>query len=322
MSTKNHLPRREFLKNAVMTSCALPLLPYAIGKTESNPESKDRQLTVHIFSKHLQFLDYQDMAAAAAEIGFNGVELTVRPKGHVLPENAVRDLPRAVEAVRAANLVCDMIVTRIDDAKDPLTRPILETAADLGIKYYRLGYFRYPKEGSLPGALKGFHKEMKQIAAINRKLDLTAVYQNHAGNNVGSSMWELWQLLHGIKADFAGCQYDIRHAVVEGGRSWEKGLRLIRNHIRSIVIKDFKWVLENGQWKLLNTPLGEGMVDFPTYFRLLKEYAIDVPVTVHYEYSLGGANHGDRHLQGMTQKQVLAAMKKDLDWLRETWKSA
>jgi hypothetical protein len=34
-------------------------------------------------------------AKAASEIGFNGIDLTVRQKGHVLPENVVKDLPRA-----------------------------------------------------------------------------------------------------------------------------------------------------------------------------------------------------------------------------------
>ena len=43
-------------------------------------------LKIHIFSKHLQFLIYKDMAEAAAEMGFDGIDLTVRPNGHVLPE--------------------------------------------------------------------------------------------------------------------------------------------------------------------------------------------------------------------------------------------
>jgi L-ribulose-5-phosphate 3-epimerase UlaE len=29
---------------------------------------------------------------------------------------------------------------------------------------------------------------------------------------------------------------------------------------------------------------GEGMVDFKTYFKLLKQYRIMVPVTLHLEY--------------------------------------
>ena len=52
------------------------------------------------------------MAAVAKEIGFDGVELTVRPKGHVLPENARRDLPKAVAAIKEHGLTStNMMVT-------------------------------------------------------------------------------------------------------------------------------------------------------------------------------------------------------------------
>ena len=70
---------------------------------------------VHVFSKHLQWLDYEAMARAAADIGFDGVDLTVRPGGHVLPENVEVDLPRAVQAVRAKGLKADRITTAIVD---------------------------------------------------------------------------------------------------------------------------------------------------------------------------------------------------------------
>ena len=99
---------------------------------------------VCIFSKHLQFLeDYGDMADAALEAGFDGVDLTVRPGGHVVPEKVEEDLPRAVEAVRKAGLDVDMMATAIMSAEDPLTEPVMSTASKLGIKYYRMGRLRY-----------------------------------------------------------------------------------------------------------------------------------------------------------------------------------
>lgn len=45
-------------------------------------------------------------------------------------------------------------------------------------------------------------------------------YQNHAGRNIGSSIWEIKKLLEITNHDFLGAQYDIRHAVVEGALSW------------------------------------------------------------------------------------------------------
>ncbi|MDX2445258.1 MAG: hypothetical protein QNK30_15795, partial [Bacteroidales bacterium] len=111
---------------------------------------------------------------------------------------------------------------------------------------------------------------------------------------------------------------DIRHAVVEGGLSWENGLRLIHPNIKTIVLKDFKWGKLNGKWKAINTPIGEGMVDFKKYFRLLKEYQINVPISLHLEYPLGGAEKGANTLS-VDKKIVFQAMKKDLATVHELW---
>ena len=48
--------------------------------------------------------------------------------GHVLPERAADDLPRAVEAAREEGLDVPMITTALTSADDPTARPILSTA--------------------------------------------------------------------------------------------------------------------------------------------------------------------------------------------------
>ncbi len=317
---KNQLSRRTFLFTTIPAGVVLPFAINILSSTEEK-ERKKPALQVHVFSKHLQFLDYEEAAATAAQIGFDGVELTVRPNGHVLPENVQRDLPKAVEAVRAAGLLCEMMVTNINEVESDWSKRVLETAADLGIKYYRLGYYRYSEEPNMPEELKSFNRKAKQLAAYSAKLGLKGSYQNHAGHYVGASMWEIWQLLDGVNRQGLGSQYDIRHAVAESGTSWKNGLQLVHPLINTIVIKDFKWTEKNGRWRLENMPLGEGMVDFDAYFKLLKQYGIQVPVSMHYEYPLGGANSGKRTLT-MEKPKVIAAMKKDLDWLREAWEKA
>ena len=311
------LNRRDFLKQSSLalglSTIASPLL--------AMPKRKET-LEVHIFSKHLQFLSYEDAAAAAKHIGFNGVELTVRPGGHVRPEKVETDLPRALAAIRNQGLKANMIVTAINDIDLETNQKVLEVASQQGIKTYRLGYYRYPEKGSLPDALESFNQKAKALAAFNAKLGLQGQYQNHAGKYVGASMWEVWQLLEGIPTEQLASQYDIRHALVEGGTSWEMGLRLIKDKIGSIVVKDFKWEKVEGKWKLVNVPLGEGMVDFVQYFKLLKEYGIHVPATLHLEYPIEGVEHGQRYLKPDQYLKVFEAMKKDLKQLKEFWNLA
>lgn len=312
----NNQSRRNFLKNSMVIGGLFPVYRTLAPIINYDPPTT---LKIHIFSKHLQFLNYKEMAEVAAEMGFDGVDLTVRPNGHVFPEKVETDLPKAVEAIRKTGIAPLMIVTAVQDASDPVDKKVLEVAAKLGIKYYRMNWFSYPESKTMPESIEYFQQKVKELSILNKQLGLTGCYQNHAGHLVGSSLWELWQLLKNAEKQYMGIQYDIRHAIVEGGLSWQNGLRLIQSQIKTLTIKDFKWEMKDGVWNVQNTPIGEGMVDFKTYFKLLKQYQINVPVTLHMEYPLGGAENGATQLT-CDKQDVFKAMKKDLQKVHELWK--
>lgn len=309
--------RRNFLKNSLLTASLLPL---ADANLFAMPPA-NRKLKVHIFSKHLQFLDYSSMAEAAAELGFDGVDLTLRPKGHVTPERVMEDLPKAAEALTKAGLSPDFLTTAVGDAADPTDRRVLETAAKLGFKKYRMTWYPYAEGKQIPDEISRLAEKVKQLSLLNKELGLTGFYQNHAGMLVGASLWELWLLLENADKQHMGVQYDVRHAIVEGFSSWQNGLKLVHKNIKCLTIKDFKWGQKNGVWDIVDTPMGEGMIDFKKYFKLLKQYNIDVPVTLHMEYPLGGAEHGDRSLT-INKKDLFKAMKKDLEKVHQLWQEA
>ena len=260
------------------------------------------------------------MAEAAAEMGFDGVDLTVRPKGHVLPEKVESDLPKAVEAMRKVGFSPFIMTTAVQDANDPTDQNVLSTASKLGFQYYRMNWLNYLEGKSIPDSIQHFQGVMKSLSELNKKVGMIGCYQNHAGDGMGASIWEFWELLRTADQKYIGAEYDIRHAMVEGAQSWKSGLRLIAPHIKVITLKDFKWVNNNGVSSIEQTPLGEGMVDFKSYFSLLKQYKVDVPVTLHMEYPLGGANDGATTLT-VDKKVVFDAMKRDLNKARELLRS-
>ena len=314
-SQTNNQSRRNFLKNSLLTGTLFPLMYQNLFATETG---KAATLKIHIFSKHLQFLNYKDMAEAAVKMGFDGIDLTVRPKGHVLPERVETDLPKAIEAMRQVGFTPLMMTTAIEDAANITDVRVLEAAVKQGIKYYRMNWYPYPEGKSMPEALHDYQQKVTGLSQLNNKLGLVGCYQNHAGKLVGSSVWELWELIKEADKQYMGIQYDIRHATVEGGLSWQNGLRLIQPHIKTIPIKDFKWEKINGEWKAEGTPIREGMVDFKTYFKLLKQYNIKGPVSLHMEYPLGGAEDGATQLT-VDKEIVFTAMKRDLKKVRELW---
>ncbi|MDQ6481644.1 TIM barrel protein [Dyadobacter sp. LHD-138] len=313
------LSRRKFLINAALAGSAIPLLTHEAFS--SQPGRVADVPKINIFSKHLQFLNYKDMAEAAKEIGFDGIDLTVRPKGHVLPERVENDLPLAVEAMKKVGFAPLMMCTAVEDANNPLDKKVLETAATQGIKYYRMNWYKYNEQKTIPQSLSEYRDKMAGLSQLNKKLGLTGCYQNHAGRMVGASMFEIWEILQKADAKHMGAQYDIRHATLEGGLSWQTGFNLIESHIRTIVLKDFMWDKSSGKWAPKSMPLGEGMVDFKTYFKLLKDHNIQVPICLHLEYPLGGADQGADKIT-VAPKVVFDAMKRDLQRVKELWQQA
>ena len=291
-----------------------------ISTDSINPGIKTSPLEVHIFSKHLQFLNIEMAAQVAAEMGFAGLDLTVRPNGHILPERVQSDLPNAVEAVNRVGLTCKMITTAIADAKSSVDKNVITTASSLGIKYYRSNWFTYLDDHSLEDSLQYYSDKLEQLSKLNKEYNLIGCYQNHSGLKIGASVWEVNKILEHVDPDHFGVQYDIRHAVVEGGRSWPNGVRLMKDRIKTIVLKDFKWGKVNGQWQIINVPIGEGMVDFRKYFQILKEYELAPPVSLHVEYPIGGAEKGKSKIE-IPEEQVFQAMEKDLLTIQKLWLS-
>lgn len=313
--------RRSFLADSarMVAVGASGLLMTRQASAEADAPSHERDICV--FSKGLQWLNYDGMAKTVADVGYDGIDLTVRPGGHVLPDRVEDDLPKAVEAARRAGIRIPMIVTAIVDPNDAYTEKILKTAGRLGIRYYRLGYYRYDEARPIMAQLDEIKPRLRDLAAMSKQYGLAGSYQNHAGPKyVGASLWDLCHLLEGLDRRWIGVQFDIRHATLEGGTTWPVTLRLLADSINTLAVKDFHWARQDTAWTAQDCPLGEGMVDLDGYARLLRQYAISGPVTVHLEYPLGGAEHGNREIT-VPKTTVIEAMRSDLTYLRKILKA-
>ena len=320
--------RRKFIINSLMLSTSLPVIVQSPAAAKAarhdasgSPTNKEESFSISVFSKHLQWADYVEMSQVAAEIGFDGIDITVRSGGHVLPERVAEDLPKAVEAVRKSGLDVFMITTGIISADDTYAENILKTASSLGINHYRTGWLHYDDAKSIEVNLEDFQRQLTALAALNKKYAIYGEYQNHSGSYFGAAIWDLYTVLKRINSPWIGSQYDILHATVEGANSWHTGLKLLKPHIKSIDIKDFQWSKKNNKWEAEMVPIGEGLVNFSEYLGLLKQYGIRVPVSLHYEYPLGGAEHGNKTLT-IPKEECVASMKKDLVKLRELIKGS
>jgi sugar phosphate isomerase/epimerase len=275
-------------------------------------------LKVAIFSKHLQFLQGAQLAEAAANIGFDGIDITVREGGHVEPARVRQDLPPLVKLIRQHGVEVPMITTDIVDAETPYARDVMAAMSELSIRHYRWGGFKYSDNRPIAAQLRGIRPKIVALAKLNSQYGVGAMYHTHSGIDlVGAPIWDLHELLEGLDPTAVGINYDVGHATIEGGvGGWIDSFRISGAHLQGIAVKDFVWEKKSsGNWHPQWKPLGEGMVHFPKFFGMVAAANFRGPLQLHFEYPLGGAESGKRHI-AIGQEEVFQAMKRDLNRLR------
>ncbi|WP_428304799.1 sugar phosphate isomerase/epimerase family protein [Lacipirellula sp.] len=307
MKTPSFQPRRrEFLAAAAAIGSAAYLCGNATAADRASEPAK-QAIQFCAFEKFLQDLSHDELADGLAELGFNGVEVTARQGGRITPERAQEQLPALVDALAKRNLEVTILTTEVNRADDPTNEKLLAAAAKLGIKRYRLGWFKYADDRPIPAQLAGYRSQLLDLAALNRELGITGLWQNHSGEQyVGATIWDLHQLLQDVPKEEVAAAFDIRHATVEAGRSWPRLYQLIKPHIGALYMKDFAWSGNRDK----HITFGKGRVE-PRYFEMLKHDRLEAPVSIHVEYLPRGS-----------AQENLQAIGRDFNRVRELLQTA
>lgn len=285
----------------------------AQGLRADEPKTK---LKIAVFSKHLPFLQGDELAAKVAEVGYDGLDLTVRKGGHVAPERVRQELPPLIAAIHKHGLEAPLITTDIVDADTPHCEDILATMAELGIRRYRWmppGALKYNPAQPYGAQLDALKPRVARLAALNRKYNVCAMWHTHSGvAYVGQPVWDLYILMRDFDPKYIAVNYDIGHATIEGGLGgWGNSFHVIAPRMRGIAVKDFVWGKDaKGAWKVQWQPLGEGMVHLAEFLQMLAASGFDGPVQQHFEYKLS------------TPDQTYTAMRRDLGVLRTALRQA
>lgn len=279
-----------------------------------------------VFSKHLAGPPLDEVARRLRAMQIDAIDLTVRPGGHVVPERVEEDLPRAQETLAAEGVRVGMITTAITDARDPLTPKVLRTAARLGVRYYKLGYFPYAGFGTLRRQRAEVAARMRDLAALNREMKIHGGFHNHSADSFGASLWDIHHVLEEVDPTEIGLYFDPAHATIEGGSAgWQMGMDLLSDRISLLAVKDFRWrdARREGtrgyaggrrhgvEW----LPLEEGNTAWPEVLKHLRRIGFQGPVSLHSEYQ------GSHSFADLSVDDVFAQTARDLvlfrRWLSE-----
>lgn len=277
-------------------------------------------MKIVMFSKHLQELSVREAGARARKLGFAGLDLTVRPGGHIAPEQVAQGLPAAVSALREEGCEIPMISTGITEA-DAAAEAICGVAAAQGIREIKLGYWPYRPFGDLLPQLDQARTRLEKLEALASRHNVRLSPHIHSGNYLTAQCALLAYLLRERDPHHIGAYIDPGHMFVEGGLGvWLQGLDLLQGRVSMIAVKSLVYAPEEREgektWRPVVVPLNEGMVRWREFWPVMKQMGWDGVVSFHSEYQ-GRGSWRDLKLQ-----ELLDQTRADLEYLRPIMRQA
>lgn len=274
--------------------------------------------TICAFTESFQDMPIPEVCGLFQKMGLDGLDLTVRPGGHIAPEDAPHLLPEAAQAAKDHGVSIPMLTTGITEVNDVNER-LVATAGEHGIRRIKLGYFRYGELGSLRQQLDDIRRQLDDISQMTHKHDVLPCVHIHSGNTIPSHGTQLYLLLKDMSPDRVGAYVDPMHMTIEGGQGgWKQGLDLLAPWIRISSIKNFQWRAiepkESGgrtDWRPIKVPIAEGQADLHAFLATLKRLGTGQLLTLHSEYK------GGNSFKDMTTQQCIDQTKVDLSHLRK-----
>ena len=249
-----------------------------------------------LFTDNLSDLSVRQSCREAKRAGFDGLDLTLRPGGHVLPKDAEMGLEQAARVAREEGMTIPMVSTGITDATSPHAESIFASCAHYGVKRIKLGYWRYRPFGTLSKQLDRARAMLRRVVNLGRKYQVLPCVHVHSGAILANGGPVLYLILKDFAPDDVGAYVDPMHMTVEGGLSgWEMGLDLLAPWVALVGIKNFRWV-ENGRdkhgqlrFRSQYVPLADGQAPLPEFMSRLRELKYDGLVSLHSEYKGGSS---------------------------------
>ena len=284
MRSQNELTRRKLLQAAGTLAVGTSL------QAAPAPESKKPQ--VCIYSEQFQSLSIPKVCEVFKKIGADGIDLTVRPGGHIKPENAPKELPVAVATAKEHGLKILMLTTSITSA-DRNAEGILATCQKLGIRKIKMGYYGGGEFGQLKKRLDDSRRQLEAVVQLAAKFEVRPCVHVHSGLTIPSNGFMLHRLIKDIPPERIGAYLDSCHMTITGGAGgWRQAVELLSPWISLVALKNFQWHKSNRDslgrqtWRTDYCRLEDGIAPIPDFVRVVHWTGYRDFYNLHTEYKL------------------------------------
>jgi sugar phosphate isomerase/epimerase len=246
-----------------------------------------------LFTKLFGARSAGEIGETAADLGFDGIDLLIRPGCTVEPA-ATEHIPRAVESLNAHGLDVPMATTDLTDPAAFPAEQVFGACAQAGIELIRLGYWSYrPPVTSYDDVRDTARKHLAQLVDLAAAHGVRLAIQLHGGT-IHASGALTRVLLDGHDPARLGAYPDPGNQVVQDGREdWRLTFELLQPWLACVGVKNGGWfasttTTEAGQRQWASDWLGlaDGMVPWADILQHLQATDFDGPLTLHSHYEL------------------------------------
>lgn len=237
-----------------------------------------------LFVKPWKTLALPDLAAHTKSLGFDLIELPVRPGFQVEPENIEADLPAAVRLL-ADHGIRVLNITAANSLGD---ERLYSACAKAGIGMNRVMFWQ--RDRGYWAAEADARRQLDEALPFCERYGIQIGIQNHSGRCVPVNEMGAFHLLKDYDPRFVALVWDPAHNALEGMDS-DAALDIIAPHLCVVNLKNAFWRRVTGpeaeitKWRIYWTSGAQGRASWPRVIAKLKAIDYQGPICFSAEYS-------------------------------------
>ncbi len=238
-------------------------------------------IRLSLFTKPWKDVPLPQLARFVSNLGFDGVELPIRPGFQIHPDNFRTALPQAVREFAGNGL-------SVFSVAGPAEESMFTACAECGIPMIRVMYRVNGR--AYREAEKEAIDDLNRLRPLAEKYGVAVGVQNHCGSFVPQNASGLRQLLQSFDPRHICAIWDAAHNALHGENE-EFALNIVWPHIGMVNLKNACWKRTNGleekaaEWEHFMTTGRRGLASWPRIVGYLNKQRYDGVVCLTAEYT-------------------------------------
>jgi len=246
---------------------------------------KKNRFVYSVFTKPWK-MPAPELGKFVSGLGFDAVELPVRPGYQCEPENVERELPKIAKDLKDFGLTILSVAGPYDDEST------IAACAKAGVPVIRI-CVAVPEKPGYMRTVEKWRKELDSLVCLYDKYGVTLGVQNHWGLFVCNAMG-IRHLIERYEPKHVCAVWDPAHCALDG-EDPRLAAEILWPHLGMVNLKNACWIRTTGaeaeyaEWKPYWTSGREGLCSWPLVAQVLKERKYEGPLCLTAEYSDGAS---------------------------------